>query len=210
VTWVEVVTRHYELGIRSSATMMYGHVDQPRTGSGTSGPGRVQDRTGGFTEFVGCRSCTRTRRSTRPYRRAGATCGEPGVHAMARSCCTDGSTKSSVLGEAGDEGSVRCSTGGVNDLAHADGGDDLPDAGSEHGSARNVAQLRAIATAAGRPARQRTTTYSRSDWVFSDDARRTVTSRTPGSIGKRRYGREHSDKQAHLSGSADGSRITRV
>jgi FO synthase len=33
-------------------------------------------------------------------------------------------------------------------------------AGSEHGSARTVAQLIAVATAAGRPARQRTTTYA--------------------------------------------------
>jgi FO synthase len=34
-------------------------------------------------------------------------------------------------------------------------------AGSEHGSARTVEQLRAIAGVAGRPARQRTTTYER-------------------------------------------------
>ena len=32
-------------------------------------------------------------------------------------------------------------------------------AGSEHGSAKTVAELEAIAAAAGRPARQRTTTY---------------------------------------------------
>jgi FO synthase len=34
-------------------------------------------------------------------------------------------------------------------------------AGSEHGSARTVAQLRALAAAAGRPARERTTVYGR-------------------------------------------------
>jgi FO synthase len=33
-------------------------------------------------------------------------------------------------------------------------------AGSSHGSARTVAQLHSIATAAGRTARQRTTAYS--------------------------------------------------
>jgi FO synthase len=32
-------------------------------------------------------------------------------------------------------------------------------AGSEHGSRKSVADLEAMATAAGRPARQRTTTY---------------------------------------------------
>ena len=61
----------------------------------------------------------------------------------------------------GDEGSVAMLNGGVNDL----GGTLMEEtisrmAGSEHGSARTVAQLRAIATAAGRPARQRTTTYA--------------------------------------------------
>lgn len=51
--WVEVVSTAHELGIRSSSTMMYGHVDHPgqwlahlRVLAG------VQDRTGGFTEFV--------------------------------------------------------------------------------------------------------------------------------------------------------------
>ena len=51
--------------------------------------------------------------------------------------------------------------GGCNDL----GGTLMEEtisrmAGSEHGSARTVAQLRAIAAAAGRPARERTTTYA--------------------------------------------------
>jgi FO synthase len=50
--------------------------------------------------------------------------------------------------------------GGCNDL----GGTLMEEtisrmAGSEHGSARTVAQLRAIAEAAGRTPRQRTTTY---------------------------------------------------
>jgi FO synthase len=50
--------------------------------------------------------------------------------------------------------------GGANDL----GGTLMEEtisrmAGSEHGSARTVAQLTAIAAAAGRPARQRTTIY---------------------------------------------------
>jgi len=33
-------------------------------------------------------------------------------------------------------------------------------AGSQHGSARTIEQLQAVAAAAGRPARQRTTTYA--------------------------------------------------
>ena len=61
----------------------------------------------------------------------------------------------------GDEGTVTMLRGGANDL----GGTLMEEtisrmAGSEHGSARTVAQLHAIATAADRPARERTTTYN--------------------------------------------------
>jgi FO synthase len=61
----------------------------------------------------------------------------------------------------GDSGTVAMLRGGANDL----GGTLMEEtisrmAGSQHGSARTVEQLRAIAAAAGRPARQRTTTYA--------------------------------------------------
>ncbi|MER5267782.1 hypothetical protein ABTZ99_37355, partial [Actinosynnema sp. NPDC002837] len=54
--------------------------------------------------------------------------------------------------------------GGANDL----GGTLMEEtisrmAGSEHGSARTATQLHATAALAGRPARQRTTTYGRVD-----------------------------------------------
>ncbi|MBV8964670.1 MAG: bifunctional FO biosynthesis protein CofGH, partial [Mycobacteriaceae bacterium] len=51
--WVEVVTTAHQVGLRSSSTMMYGHVDQPRHWIGHLRILRdIQDRTGGFTEFV--------------------------------------------------------------------------------------------------------------------------------------------------------------
>ena len=79
--WVEVVSTAHELGIRSSSTMMYGHVDHPgqwlahfRVLAG------VQDRTGGFTEFVAlpfvhtqCSDLSGGHRPTRPD-----LAGEPG------------------------------------------------------------------------------------------------------------------------------------
>jgi FO synthase len=60
----------------------------------------------------------------------------------------------------GDEGTVAMLNGGCNDL----GGTLMEEtisrmAGSEHGSARTVAQLRELAASAGRPARERTTVY---------------------------------------------------
>src|SRR5207245_632813 len=51
--WVEVVTTAHQVGLRSSSTMMYGHVDHPGHWVGHLRVIRqIQDKTGGFTEFV--------------------------------------------------------------------------------------------------------------------------------------------------------------
>ncbi len=51
--WIEVMTTAHELGIRTTSTMMYGHVDAPRHWVGHLRVIRgIQERTGGFTEFV--------------------------------------------------------------------------------------------------------------------------------------------------------------
>jgi FO synthase len=162
--WVDVVTTAHRLGIRSSSTMMYGHVDHPRQWLGhfrvLAG---VQDETGGFTEFVALPFV----HHNAPIYLAGVA--RPGptwrenrvVHAMARLLLAgrvDNVQCSWV--KLGDEGTVAMLNGGCNDL----GGTLMEEtisrmAGSEYGSARTVAQLREIAATAGRPARERTTTY---------------------------------------------------
>ncbi|MEH1165611.1 bifunctional FO biosynthesis protein CofGH [Micromonospora sp. CPCC 205539] len=162
--WVDVVSTAHELGIRSSSTMMYGHVDHPgqwlahfRVLAG------VQDRTGGFTEFVALPFV----HTNAPIYLAGIA--RPGptwrenrvVHAMSRLLLhgrIDNIQCSWV--KLGDEGTVAMLQGGCNDL----GGTLMEEtisrmAGSDNGSARTEEQLRAIATAAGRPARKRTTAY---------------------------------------------------
>jgi len=164
-TWVEVVETAHALGLRSSSTMMYGHVDHPRHWLGhfrvLAG---IQDRTGGFTEFV---ALPFVHQNAPIYlagiARPGPTVGENrAVHAMARVLLHGriGNIQCSWV-KLGDEGTVTMLRGGVNDL----GGTLMEEtisrmAGSEHGSARTVEQLRALATAAGRPARERTTTYA--------------------------------------------------
>ena len=51
--WIEVITTAHELGIPTTATMMYGHVDTPAHWVGHLRVIRgIQERTGGFTEFV--------------------------------------------------------------------------------------------------------------------------------------------------------------
>ncbi|GIF53859.1 FO synthase subunit 1 /FO synthase subunit 2 [Asanoa ferruginea] len=163
-TWVEVVSTAHELGIRSSSTMMYGHVDHPRQWLGHFRVlASVQDRTGGFTEFVALPFV----HTNAPIYLAGIA--RPGptwrenrvVHAMARLLLhgrIDNIQCSWV--KLGDEGTVAMLNGGCNDL----GGTLMEEtisrmAGSANGSARTVEQLKAIATAAGRPARERTTAY---------------------------------------------------
>jgi FO synthase len=164
-TWVEVITTAHELGIRSSSTMMYGHVDAPehwlahlRVLSG------IQDRTGGFTEFVALPFI----HTNAPIYLAGVA--RPGptprenrvVHAMARILLHGriANIQCSWV-KLGVEGCREVLAGGVNDL----GGTLMEEtisrmAGSQHGSAKTVAQLHEIVGAVpGRTARQRDTGY---------------------------------------------------
>ncbi|MDT3398468.1 bifunctional FO biosynthesis protein CofGH [Streptomyces sp. B1866] len=163
-TWVEVVTTAHELGIRSSSTMMYGHVDQPRHWLGHLRLlARIQRETGGFTEFV-----------TLPFVHTNAPVylagiARPGptardnraVTAMARLLLHPhiGNIQTSWV-KLGTDGAAEMLRSGANDL----GGTLMEEtisrmAGSSYGSYRSVRDLVAIAEAAGRPARPRTTTY---------------------------------------------------
>ncbi len=52
-TWVEIITTAHELGIRTSSTIMYGHLETPQHVVRHIDILRsIQKRTGGFTEFV--------------------------------------------------------------------------------------------------------------------------------------------------------------
>ncbi|MCW2774394.1 MAG: synthase subunit 2 / synthase subunit 1, partial [Nocardioides sp.] len=52
-TWIEVVTTAHRVGIPTTSTMMYGHVDNPRHWvNHLRVLTRIQGETGGFTEFV--------------------------------------------------------------------------------------------------------------------------------------------------------------
>ncbi|MBP2474724.1 FO synthase [Crossiella equi] len=164
-TWLDVVGTAHRLGIRSSSTMMYGHVDHPGHWLGHLRTlARLQDETGGFTEFVPLPFVHRNA----PIYLAGVARPGPtrrdnrAVHAMAR-IALHGRIPNIQCSwvKLGDEGTADVLTGGANDL----GGTLMEEtisrmAGSEHGSARTVQQLHSIAAAVDRPARQRTTTYA--------------------------------------------------
>ena len=163
--WIEIVSTAHRLGIPSSSTMMYGHVDHPghwvahlRTLR------RIQERTGGFTEFVPLPFVHRQS----PVYLAGLARPGPtprdnrAVHAMARVLLHEqiAHVQASWV-KLGDPVVVQLLQGGADDL----GGTLMEEtisrmAGSEYGSQRTVADLAAMAAAAGRPVRQRTTTYA--------------------------------------------------
>ncbi|KXO97428.1 FO synthase (plasmid) [Tsukamurella tyrosinosolvens] len=163
--WVDVVTTAHEVGIRSSSTMMYGHVDNPSHWVTHLNVLRdIQDRTGGFTEFVPLPFV----HQSAPLYLAGAARPGPtkrdnrAVHALARVMLhgrIDHVQTSWVkLGTAGTQAMLQ---GGANDL----GGTLMEEtisrmAGSAHGSEKTVAELHAIANGIGRPARERTTTHA--------------------------------------------------
>ena len=163
-TWVEVVETAHQVGLRTSSTMMFGHVDRPihwlrhlRVLAG------VQDRTGGFTEFVPLPFI----HTSAPLYLAGI--GRPGptgrevraVHAGSRLLLKGRIDHVQVswvkLGADGVRAMLRS---GADDL----GGTLMEEtisrmAGSQHGSAATVQELASWAAAVGRPVRQRSTLY---------------------------------------------------
>jgi FO synthase len=162
--WVEVITTAHRLGIPTTATMMFGHVDAPHHWvAHLRVIARIQDDTGGFTEFVPLPFV----HQNAPIYLAGLARPGPtmrdnrAVHALAR-LLLHGRVPNIQCSwvKLGSDGCVTVLRGGVNDL----GGTLMEEtisrmAGSTHGSRKSVAELEAIATAAGRPARERTTTY---------------------------------------------------
>jgi FO synthase len=162
--WVEVVRTAHELGIRSSSTMMYGHVDAPHHWvAHLRLLARIQQDTGGFTEFVPLPFV----HQNSPVYLAGVARPGPttrdnrAVHAVARLLlhgAIDNIQCSWV--KLGPDGCRDVLRGGANDL----GGTLMEEtisrmAGSSFGSLKTVTEMQEIAALAGRPARQRTTTY---------------------------------------------------
>ncbi len=166
--WIEVITTAHSLGIRSSSTMMYGHVDTAEHWvAHIALLRRLQAETGGFTEFVPLPFIhTNAPIYLAGLARAGATFDESrAVHAVAR-LMLHGSidniqTSWVKLGPAGTQKMLQ---GGVNDL----GGTLMEEtisrmAGSQFGSFQTVGQLEDICAPISRPAVQRTTLYGRAD-----------------------------------------------
>jgi FO synthase len=161
--WVEVIEASHRSGLRSTATVMFGHIEEPwelaehmRVVRG------LQERTGGFTEFVPL--------SFIPFHTLlGRTHGveeisrEENLKHTAVFRLALGRTVTNLQAswvKMGVETATESLRWGVNDL----GGTLMEEsisrlAGSYHGTKLDPPQLIAAAHAAGRPAAERTTLY---------------------------------------------------
>jgi FO synthase len=164
-TWIEIVSTAHRVGIPTTSTMMYGHVDNPRHWvNHLRVLSRIQDDTGGFTEFVPLPFV----HTSSPIYLAGVARPGPthrdnlAVHAMARILLHGRihNIQTSWV-KLGVEGTQAMLNAGCNDV----GGTLMEEtisrmAGSEHGSAKTVAELHSIGAGIGRPVAERTTTYA--------------------------------------------------
>jgi len=162
--WIEVVQTAHSVGLPTTSTMMYGHVDEPRHWAAhLLLLRRLQEESGGFTEFVPLPFV----HTNAPIYLAGLARPGPtlrdnrAVHAVARLAlhgAIDNIQCSWV--KLGVEQCHQVLAGGVNDL----GGTLMEEtisrmAGSEHGSRKSVAELEDVVRDAGRTPRQRSTLY---------------------------------------------------
>ena len=165
-TWEEIVKTAHELGIRSSSTIMYGHVDAPpHWVAHIRRLARIQAETGGFTEFV---PLSFVHQNAPIYlagkARPGATFDENRrMHAIARILLDKHIDNVQVSWvKLGIEASKVILRGGANDF----GGTLMEEtisrmAGAEWGIRKEPAELEDAIRNIGRVPVERTTTYER-------------------------------------------------
>jgi FO synthase len=162
--WVEIITAAHELGIPTTSTMMYGHVEEPADWVRHILLLRaIQMRTGGFTEFV---PLGFIHENTRLYRHGGARPGAKReehlrVHALAR-VLLHGAIKNLQVSwvKLGFEMSLECLQAGANDFSGTLMEESISKAaGARFGEFVSPEEFRAKIRSIGRVPAERTTTY---------------------------------------------------
>ena len=162
--WLEVMRAAHRAGLRSTATIMFGHLERPvHWARHLLKIRRLQAETGGFTEFVPLPFVHMEAPLWRKGRaRSGPTLREAVLmHAVSRLVLNPlvPNIQTSWV-KMGREGAALCLDAGANDL-----GGTLMDesitraAGGINGQALGVDHIRELCRAIGRPVRQRTTLY---------------------------------------------------
>ena len=181
--WLGVMREAHTIGLRSTATIMFGHVDTPRHWARhLLEIRRLQERTGGFTEFVPLPFV----HMEAPIWRKGLARSGPSwresllMHAVARLALEPviRHIQASWV-KLGREGAIEALHAGADDLGGVLMNESITRAaGGVNGQEMDVASMEQVIRAAGRTPRQRTTLYGdvptkRSaqfrDYVLTDD-----------------------------------------
>jgi FO synthase len=171
--WLEVHDTAHRVGLRSNVTMMFGHVESPRSWARHLLRAREQQlRTGGFTEFVPLPFVhMEAPMWLRGLARSGPTFGETLLaHAVARLALHPRITNIQVSWvKLGREGVTAALRAGVNDLGGTLMNESISrSAGAQHGQEFPPEAMEELIRSAGRVPRQRTTLYADA----SDERRR--------------------------------------
>jgi 7,8-didemethyl-8-hydroxy-5-deazariboflavin synthase CofH subunit len=162
--WVEIITTAHELGIPTTSTMMYGHVEEPADWVRHLLLLRgIQKRTGGFTEFV---PLGFIHQNTRLYRHGGARPGARReehlrVHALSR-VLLHGFIQNVQVSwvKLGFEMSLACLNAGANDFSGTLMEESISKAaGAIFGESVQPQEFRRLIRSIGRVPAERTTTY---------------------------------------------------
>ena len=162
--WLEVMEAAHNVGFQTTATIMYGHIDRPHNWARHLIALRdLQERTGGFTEFVPLPFVHMEAPIFLKGRaRKGPTFREAVLmHAVARLALHPHITNIQVSWvKMGVEGVKACLQAGCNDLGGTLMNESITRAaGTEWGQELPPAQMEEIIRSIGRTPRQRTTTY---------------------------------------------------
>jgi len=168
--WLEVMRTAHEVGLRSTATIMFGHLDSyVHWANHILRVRDLQMATGGFSEFVPLafvhmEAPIYLRGKARP----GPTFREAVlVHAVARLALAPAiaNIQASWV-KMGRQGAVLCLQAGANDFGGVLMNESITRAaGANHGQEVSAEDIKALITAAGRVPKQRRTDYSRVDPV---------------------------------------------
>ncbi len=162
--WLQVMATAHEVGLRSTATIMFGHIDHPQHWARhLLRVRRLQARSGGFTEFV---PLPFVAREAPIYRKGNSRMGPTFretllMHAVARLAlhgAIDNIQTSWVkMGEAGIQA---CLHSGANDLGGTLMNETITrSAGASHGQEKTPAAMEQLIRAVQRRPQQRTTLY---------------------------------------------------
>ena len=163
--WLNVVGHAHAVGLRTTATIMFGHVDLPlHWARHLLAIRRLQARSGGFTEFV---PLPFVHMESPMYRKGGARRGPTYresvlMHAVSRLALNPLIANIQVSWvKMGEQGARACLAAGANDLGGTLMNESISRAaGTQHGQEMLPARMEALIHAAGRSPRQRTTLYA--------------------------------------------------